>query len=580
MANKWVKDSNLDASGRYKFTYTADKANSEYNYMILETENKFVDKNIFIQAVVPAGGLTPQDGSVTLNNQGATGLLGTAVNSAPSEGNYIMVSGSGAVKVGTAGWLAANSTTSSNTQTKYYPINSASFTTSGGDIICSTAGYVAANATVTSITAVSVSTSLATSGTDNYFTAGTSSDKDITITPQYTVSAGYVSATSNKNNGGIAYWKIKTTSATTAATTVSANGTTITQQASASWGTGWITSGTISAATFSATYTGGDNSYTDISNTDAAPALVAGSYLYINAGYTSKVKISLAKLIPDNASITGGANGTSNQMLKNTTAYDNAGNLITGTIESLAAHTYTPSTATQTITAGQYLSGAQTIEGDANLIASNIRYGATIFTVAGTFSHTSTITDSKTAVTAASLRSGYAAFINGQQINGTMATRTVSVTYTPTNITNYFTDLGTSASAGTYQVTIVPKYTVSAGYVSATSNKTGTTRYYAIKTATLSATAGTVTLQQETKAYSSTTPTLSIYDSSTTRNIMISNNVTTATIGINRVYIKIEGSGAVAASTTGWLDSTDSVSSTTATRYISMDYYTGTYTTG
>lgn len=46
--------------------------------------------------------------------------------------------------------------------------------------------------------------------------------------------------------------------------------------------------------------------------------------------------------------------------------------------------TYTPSTSNQTIAAGTYCSGAQTIKGDANLVAGNIKSGVSIFGVAGT----------------------------------------------------------------------------------------------------------------------------------------------------------------------------------------------------
>ena len=56
----------------------------------------------------------------------------------------------------------------------------------------------------------------------------------------------------------------------------------------------------------------------------------------------------------------------------------------TGTIPSKGAQTYTPGAAAQTIAAGQYLSGIQTIAGDADLIASNIRSGVNIFNVVGT----------------------------------------------------------------------------------------------------------------------------------------------------------------------------------------------------
>ena len=52
-------------------------------------------------------------------------------------------------------------------------------------------------------------------------------------------------------------------------------------------------------------------------------------------------------------------------------------------MKTLAAKTYTPGTANQVIAASQYLSGAQTIKGDANLLAANIVSGKSIFGVKG-----------------------------------------------------------------------------------------------------------------------------------------------------------------------------------------------------
>lgn len=72
-----------------------------------------------------------------------------------------------------------------------------------------------------------------------------------------------------------------------------------------------------------------------------------------------------------------------NKMLSGTKAHDSNGDSVTGSIPSKAAQTYTPGTADQTIAAGQYLSGAQTVKGDANLISGNIRSGKSIFGVAG-----------------------------------------------------------------------------------------------------------------------------------------------------------------------------------------------------
>lgn len=50
-----------------------------------------------------------------------------------------------------------------------------------------------------------------------------------------------------------------------------------------------------------------------------------------------------------------------------------------------SAETFTPSTTNQTIAANQYLTGAQTIAGDADLVASNIKHDTSIFNITGTF---------------------------------------------------------------------------------------------------------------------------------------------------------------------------------------------------
>lgn len=51
-----------------------------------------------------------------------------------------------------------------------------------------------------------------------------------------------------------------------------------------------------------------------------------------------------------------------------------------------SAAIYTPGTVDQTIASGQYLDGEQTIKGDANLAASNIKSGVSIFGVSGNYS--------------------------------------------------------------------------------------------------------------------------------------------------------------------------------------------------
>ena len=52
-------------------------------------------------------------------------------------------------------------------------------------------------------------------------------------------------------------------------------------------------------------------------------------------------------------------------------------------LSTKAAQTITPTTTDQTIESGKYLTGAQTIKGDSNLVGANIVYGSSIFGVAG-----------------------------------------------------------------------------------------------------------------------------------------------------------------------------------------------------
>lgn len=78
------------------------------------------------------------------------------------------------------------------------------------------------------------------------------------------------------------------------------------------------------------------------------------------------------------------ANVTANKMLKDTVAFGQTGK-VTGTIDSISAQTITPGASDKTIASGKYLSGTQTIKGDANLLPENIKSGISIFGVIGTY---------------------------------------------------------------------------------------------------------------------------------------------------------------------------------------------------
>jgi hypothetical protein len=94
---------------------------------------------------------------------------------------------------------------------------------------------------------------------------------------------------------------------------------------------------------------------------------------------------------------TSDADAIAAEILPGKTAYVN-GSKVTGNMSTKAAATYTPTTSDQTIAADQYLNGAQTVKGDANLVASNILKDVTIFGVVGTLALPSISQDSTTKV--------------------------------------------------------------------------------------------------------------------------------------------------------------------------------------
>lgn len=126
---------------------------------------------------------------------------------------------------------------------------------------------------------------------------------------------------------------------------------------------------------------------------------------------------------------TSDATATASDILNGKTAYVD-GNKITGTIPSQAAKTITPSTSSQTaISAGTYAAGIVTVAGDADLIASNIKKGVSIFGVTGSYEGNSSggIDTSDATATAADIISGQTAYVNGEKVTGTLVTQTYYV---------------------------------------------------------------------------------------------------------------------------------------------------------
>ena len=296
-----AKSSTVTSDGAYNGTSydTSDKVKFESAeaagvYKITANGSATVNRAAVTKQVTSAGYMTADESAVTA--VAADALTVTT----PDHAYYIKKS-----------TLSADAVVSSNVQ----------------QTVTVTEGYAPADRTITisPMAPTTPTTSLANVGLSTYFTDGTSSDNDVTLTPQYSnATAGYLAVHTDTNNGGVEYKKIITSSITEGNTTVSGETAT---RGNASWGTGWISSGSMSPAGFANSATSG-TSYVDISGTTAAPVLVAGDYLYINKGYTDNLKISLAKLVPDGSDVKGHAE----YILSGHSAYDNDGTLVAGSI--------------------------------------------------------------------------------------------------------------------------------------------------------------------------------------------------------------------------------------------------------
>ena len=108
------------------------------------------------------------------------------------------------------------------------------------------------------------------------------------------------------------------------------------------------------------------------SGSATAPASISGSSATLTTGSNT---ITLTKSVSVTPTVSAGyvSAGTAG----------NASVSLTASVTTKAAATITPGTSAQTIASGTYLTGTQTISGDANLKAENIVAGKSIFGVSG-----------------------------------------------------------------------------------------------------------------------------------------------------------------------------------------------------
>ena len=123
------------------------------------------------------------------------------------------------------------------------------------------------------------------------------------------------------------------------------------------------------------------------SGSATAPASISGTSATVSTGTNT---LTLSKTISVTPTVSAGyvSSGTAG----------NSSVSLTASVTTKGATTYTPGTSDQTIASGTYLTGAQTISGDADLVASNIKSGVTIFGVAGSLTAATVSQDADTKV--------------------------------------------------------------------------------------------------------------------------------------------------------------------------------------
>ena len=280
------------------------------------------------------------------------------------------------------------------------PQNDSDDLSASGATVTAPTGYYADDATYTiSSGSATVSSSIvaspAISVNSSTGVISASVSGSFAITP--TVSAGYISS-------GTAGSVTLSGSNTSALSTQ--DGTTVspTESEQTAVAAGKYTLGAVKVGAISSTYVG-----SDIPQNDSDDLTASGATVTAPAGYYAE---SASKTIASGSATTPSTSITSNPTLSvdssglvtathsgstSVTPTVSAGYVSSGTagtvstsgsgtlqLTAKAATTYTPTTTDQTISSGQYLTGAQTILGDSDLVAANIVEGVTIFGVTGT----------------------------------------------------------------------------------------------------------------------------------------------------------------------------------------------------
>ena len=184
-------------------------------------------------------------------------------------------------------------------------------------------------------------------------------------------STGVVTATASQSAGYVAAGsKSGTLNLTTqAAKTITPSASSQTAIAAGTYATGAVTVGAIPSSYVQPSATKAATTYTP---TTSNQTIAAGTYCSGVQTIKGDSNLKAANIKSGIAifGVTGTYTGPTNAVVPTATQ---------------VAKTWTPTTSNQTIAAGTYCSGTQTIKGDSNLKAANIKSGTTIFGVTGTY---------------------------------------------------------------------------------------------------------------------------------------------------------------------------------------------------
>lgn len=290
---------------------------------------------------------------------GNTLVTGTIVTKTSND-----LTASGATVTVPAGYYASQATKSVATTT--HPNPTASVNSSTGVVTAShtqTAGYVSAGTTTGTLQLTVQAAATITPGTSNKtaVAAGRYTTGAVTV-------AGDADLTAANIKNGVNIFGVAGTF--TYATAASAAGAGHILKDKVAFVNGSQVTGTIVTKT-------------------ASDLTASGAVVTVPAGYyASQVTKSVGTTSHPNPTATiNTSTGLVTVSHTQTVGYVTAGTT-TGTLQltTKAAATITPGTSNQTIAAGTYLTGAQTIAGNANLVAGNIKSGVSIFGVTGSYS--------------------------------------------------------------------------------------------------------------------------------------------------------------------------------------------------